>query len=995
MAINFKLIERTRPAKKSWLQPSLRTYLVFLLLLSTAPVAALMSYQLFHHMQGEESRRQEMLSSASSSLALAIERELNASVDALNTLGLSESLRDGDLRQFERSLRSPGRLRSGWRSAFLIDLDGRVVFDTAQPPGRGAGRDVLSQLPELRRMGTEPFPLISNLVVDRSTNQYSSLIAVPVSINGVPRYALGAWIPVSVWQVLIQRGVALTTGVGTLYDRDRRVIARTVAPGRFVGRTLSDANGTDELVGVGRIALPEGGDSYGAWHRVPASGWGVSVVVPAEPVERAQRRTVLVAIATAATCLLAGVSLALFAARRMTTALKQLADSGDIDPRLPVGVHEVALLRDALRTARQRDASARDELQRKADEFETLFYSTPIGLAFAHDVSCNQVTHNQAMNDLMGPFADAANNGWVLRDGKVVGSDDWPVCMAARQGRAVPTMQLDVVRPGQPMRRVIASAVPVRDASGRPRGAVAAVVDITEQMQAEARLQRSDTRLRQSERLVELAQEAGAVGFFQYQFERDLLTWTPGQAKLFGLDTTRLESSLTDLLGQMDSEDRGDIEMGLRHAFAARRDRETLDYRVSSPGGTERWLSTRLSISYSADGRPEQMVGVTVDVTDRKRAEHAKQALIEQEQLAREKAEAANRAKDEFLAMLGHELRNPLSAISFAVGVLSRNPTPEMSASACEIVDRQTRHLSQKVAEMLSMTRAMSGQAPPVQQKLDLAALVRRVVTRLQQGAEVLAHRFLLDFAEVRVEVDPDHIEQVVNQLVGNALKHTPPGSEIAIVVRPDGDEAVLQVQDNGPGIEPELLPHVFDLFVQGEQPLDRQAGGMGIGLTLVKRLVEKHGGTVSVRSSSAGSLFEVRLPGVAEQEPTPQEWVRGGQARHTVLLIEDNPDALKSLFDLLSLEGHEVTSATDGETGLQALLTRRPDVAIVDIGLPGLDGLQVAKRARAGGYAGRMIALTGYGQEHDVKRSLKAGFDAHLVKPLQAEQLRQEINPA
>jgi len=993
MAMNFNSIERTQPAGL-WLQPSLRTYLVFLLLLATVPVAAVMSYQIFYGMEREEMRRQEMLSSASSSLALAIERELNSSVDALNTLALSESLRDGELRQFERSLRSVGRLRSGWRSAFLIDLDGRVVFDTAQP-GRGGGRNVLVQFPELLRMGAEPYPVISNLVVDRSTNQYSSVIAVPVSINGTPRYALGAWIPVGVWQALIQRGVALTAGVGTLYDRDHRVIARTAAPGRFVGRTLPDTNGTDEPVGVGRMALPEGGDSYAGWHRVPASGWGVSVAIPAQPVESAQRRTVVAAIGTAAICLLAGVSLALFAARRMTTALKQLADRGDIDPRLPVGVHEVALLRDALRAAQQRDASARDELQQKADEFETLFYSTPIGLAFAHDTSCGRVTHNQAMDALLGPFADASANGWVLRDGEVMVSDDWPVCVAARHGKAVPMTQLDLVRPGQPTRRVIASAAPVRDANGKPRGAVAAMVDITEQMQAEVRLQRSDSRLRQSERLVELAQEAGAVGFFQYQFERDLLTWTPGQAKLFGLDTTRHESCLADLLGQMDSEDRGDIEMCLRRAFAARKERETLDYRVSPPGGVERWLSTRLSISYSSDGQPEQMVGVTVDVTDRKRAEHAKQALIEQEQVAREKAEAANRAKDEFLAMLGHELRNPLSAISFAVGVLSREPTPEMSASACEIVERQTRHLSQKVAEMLSMTRAMSGHAPPARQKLDLAALVQRVVARLQLDGETAAHRFSMELAEAWVEVDLDHIEQVVRQLVGNALKYTPAGSEVAVVVRPDGTEALLQVRDNGPGIAPELLPHVFELFVQGERSLDRQAGGMGIGLTLVKRLVEKHGGTVSAQSSPEGSIFDVRLPAATPQEPAEDEWIHSAQARHSVLLIEDNPDALKSLRDLLSLDGHQVSSATDGEAGLRALLEQRPDIAIVDIGLPKLDGLQVAKQARAGGYAGRMIALTGYGQEHDVKRSLKAGFDAHLVKPLQPEQLRQEINHA
>lgn len=977
-------------------QPSLRTYLVFLLLLATVPVVGLMSYQIFQGVQHEEARRAEMLASASSSLANAVEREMNATVDALNTLALSESLRTGNLQLFESSLRSAGPLRQGWRSVFLIDLEGRVVFDTGRT-GQAGGRSALAQFPELLLMSVEPEPLISKLVADESPGRYASLVAVPVSVQGRPRYALGAWVSAAFWQALLERDAALAPGVvTTLYDHHRRVVAHTgPAASRLVGGALPLALGADLSAGSARMVLPEGGDGYVGWRRVPVSGWGVGVAMAAEPVDRALQRTVVMAIATAAACLLLGVSLALFAARRVTASLKQLADRGDIDPRLPVGVHEVALLRDALRAARRRDETARVALQNKADEFEALFRSTPVGLAFAHDPDCRRVTHNQAMDALLGPFAEASQSGQVLRDGVVLAGADWPVCLAARQGRSVPAMQLDLVRPGQPARRVIASATPLRDARGRPRGAVAAMVDITEQMQAEARLQHSDTRLRQSERLVELAQEAGAVGFFQYQFETDLLAWTPGQAKLFGAKTPRLESSLGQLLARVDSRDRGDIEKGLHRAFAEHRSSETLDYRVDLPDGAERWLSTRLSIVYSPLGRPEHMVGVTVDVTDRKRAEHAQQALIEHEQVEREKAEAANRAKDQLLAMLGHELRNPLSAISFAVGVLNRDPSAQMSASACEIIERQTHHLSRLIAEMLSMTSAVSGQAPLARQTLNLAVLVERVFSRLQQDGEAAGHRVALALADAWVEADPDHIEQVVRQLVGNALKYTPAGSEVSVVVRPDDGQALLQVRDNGPGIDPDLLPRVFDLFVQGERPLDRQAGGLGLGLTLVKRLVEKHGGTVVAHSEATGSLFEVRFAAVPEPGEAHAAWARSARAHHRVLLIEDNPDALSALSDLLSLDGHQVSSATDGESGLKALLDERPDIAIVDIGLPRLDGFQLAKQARAGGYAGRMVALTGYGQEADVKRSLKAGFDAHLVKPLQPGQLREQISQA
>ena len=262
-------------------------------------------------------------------------------------------------------------------------------------------------------------------------------------------------------------------------------------------------------------------------------------------------------------------------------------------------------------------------------------------------------------------------------------------------------------------------------------------------------------------------------------------------------------------------------------------------------------------------------------------------------------------------------------------------------------------------------------------------------------------HTLVTDLREVWVEADVTRIEQVVSNLLGNAAKYTPPGGRIEVVLRgetaPVGGngapgEAVLEVRDNGIGIAAELLPRVFDLFVQGERSLDRRAGGLGVGLTLVRRLVELHGGTVGVQSSAAGSTFVVRLPAQPTPIPSVAPTALPESRRRRITVIEDNQDALNALRSILELDGHTVSSATDGVSGLAALLKLRPDIAIVDIGLPGLTGLEVALRSRAAGYPGRMFAISGYGQESDVRQALKCGFDAHLVKPIDAAELRRLI---
>jgi nitrogen-specific signal transduction histidine kinase/CheY-like chemotaxis protein len=379
---------------------------------------------------------------------------------------------------------------------------------------------------------------------------------------------------------------------------------------------------------------------------------------------------------------------------------------------------------------------------------------------------------------------------------------------------------------------------------------------------------------------------------------------------------------------------------------------------------------------------------VALDVTERVRAE---------EQLREE-----HRRKDEFLAMLAHELRNPLAPISSAAQLLRHGALDEARrGQVTDVIIRQVRHVAGLLDDLLDVGRVISGKILLARQRFDLGALVERLIGTLRVTGAMAQHTLVTGLQEVWVEADVTRIEQVVSNLLGNAAKYTPPGGRIEVIVRsepaPDGEdgaprEAVLDVRDTGVGIAPELLPRVFDLFVQGERSLDRRAGGLGVGLTLVRRLVELHGGTVGVQSSAAGSTFRVRLPAQPTPVPSVAPSALPESRRRRITVIEDNQDALNALRSILELDGHTVSSATDGVSGLAALLKLRPDIAIVDIGLPGLTGLEVALRSRAAGFPGRMIAISGYGQESDVRQALKSGFDAHLVKPIDAAALRRLI---
>ena len=390
-----------------------------------------------------------------------------------------------------------------------------------------------------------------------------------------------------------------------------------------------------------------------------------------------------------------------------------------------------------------------------------------------------------------------------------------------------------------------------------------------------------------------------------------------------------------------------------------------------------------------------EALAVAAEAMRRHAAERERRLAAE---IGREQAEEENRRKDEFVAMLSHELRNPLAAIANAASFLNLIEKDERGAHAREIIVRQTHHLSRLLEDVLDLSRTISGKVVLDVQPIDLGAVAERAADTLRETGKATGYELVVRAEPVVVAGDRVRLEQVALNLLTNALRHTPAGSRIEIETLVEGGDAVLRVRDNGGGIAPQTLPRVFDLFFQVQSSLDRVNRGLGIGLTLVKRLVELHQGTVEAASEGLGkgSEFTVRLPlstqPVATAEQRPHEPVGRGLS---IAIVEDNADIRDMLRLLLEAEGHRVQVAGEGPAGLALIQERRPDVALVDIGLPGLDGYQVARAVRESPEGGqvRLVAMTGYGRQEDRARGAEAGFDVYLVKPIDGKKLLELLD--
>ncbi len=529
----------------------------------------------------------------------------------------------------------------------------------------------------------------------------------------------------------------------------------------------------------------------------------------------------------------------------------------------------------------------------------------------------------------------------------------------------------------------LARAMPLRNEAGEATCWFGSSTDIDDRRRAEE-------ALRMSEQRAWLAMELAQVGTW---------TWDPCRNRVSGDDRwyamLGLEPGLAldlDRIGRrVHSEDWPRVQAALLATLAPDSNGDfSEEYRWLHRDGGTRWTTVRGQMLYrdAADGRrPVRMIGSAIDVTRRRNNE---EALRE-----------ADRRKDEFLAMLAHELRNPLAPLRTSLHMLRMDISEADRHRLHAVMDRQVGQLVRLVDDLLEVSRITRGKIALHLERVAVADIVDQAVETSRPLLDAAHHALTLDLPAEPMELDADpvRIAQVLSNLLNNAAKYTEPGGRIVLSARREGTWLVLRVEDNGMGIAPEQLPHVFDLFLQADRTLHRAQGGLGIGLTLVRQLVELHGGSVHAYSAGIGqgSCFEVRLP-MATRLPAPVPSSRQSTAcapqQCRVLVVDDNREHTDALSLLLRRAGHEVHGVYDAAHGLAQAETFAPDAILLDVGLPDMDGYEACRRLRAqpGGKERVLVAITGWGQADDRRRSQEAGFDAHLVKPVDPEALLELV---
>ncbi|MDR5739912.1 MULTISPECIES: response regulator [unclassified Caballeronia] len=504
------------------------------------------------------------------------------------------------------------------------------------------------------------------------------------------------------------------------------------------------------------------------------------------------------------------------------------------------------------------------------------------------------------------------------------------------------------------------------------------------------RVRLAESALRESEeRFRQLADNIDDVFWMLDPAANTLLYVSPAYARLWdsGEGAPPPHPGADHWSGEIHPLDREHVAAAYRQLLASGAPYQ-VEYRIARAHGGPRWVAERASQVRGADGRPVRIAGIVNDISERKAAE----------MLLRD----ADRRKDEFLAMLAHELRNPLAPIRNAVDLLDpqRAPSVQHFATVRTIIDRQVRHLSRLVDDLLDVARITQGKITLRQETVDVAAAVEAAIETAQPALERKRHKLTTRLADAPLYIvgDSVRIAQVFGNLLSNASKYSLEEGEIAIETAQFGDEVRIAVRDKGIGITADILPHIFDLFVQSETSLERSEGGLGIGLPLAKTLVELQGGRIEAHSAGPqqGSEFVVWLPLANEPPPAPHHAdeaprVTGGKR---VLLVDDSVDAATAMALLLEADGFDVRTAHEGAEALEIAEAFLPQIVLLDIGLPGMDGYRLAAemRTRPATADALLIAVTGYGQAHDRQRSKEAGFDHHLVKPVAFAEIQRAV---
>ena len=516
----------------------------------------------------------------------------------------------------------------------------------------------------------------------------------------------------------------------------------------------------------------------------------------------------------------------------------------------------------------------------------------------------------------------------------------------------------------------------------------------------ESEHERTADALRASEERLLLAQTAGGVGVWDWETATGRTYWSDQMWTIYGLEPGPEPPSDELWQSRLHPEDYERMTSAMERFLASEETEYHYEFRIVRPDGEVRWVESVARLKRSDTGTAVRLSGVNFDITARKQTEEALRRSEEELRRAAAELSEADRRKDEFLATLAHELRNPLSPIRNALQILRITGTPDPRTQwGWDVIDRQVDHLTRLIDDLLDVSRITRNKLELRKQRVQLADVVHAAVENCRPLIDQSRHQVTVTLPPepIILEADQVRLVQVLMNLLNNAIKYTPAGGRIRLTAERHGAEVRVSVEDTGIGIPPDELARLFDMFYQVDRTLERSYGGLGIGLTLVRRLVEMHGGSIDARSAGPdqGSQLVVRLPVLTEPaapQPEPGGRGPGKSSTHRILVVDDNVDSADSLALMLELGGHEVRVANDGLEALETARDFLPGVVLLDLGMPKLSGYEVARliRQEPWGQDLVLIAQTGWGQEEDRRRTHEAGFDAHLTKPLDHALLKE-----
>jgi signal transduction histidine kinase/CheY-like chemotaxis protein len=910
----------------------LRSRLLLLAVAGILPLAVLSGVGLIAliHQQRSEAERTSL--DVARALATAVDAELSRSIWGLEVLATSPQLDTGNTSAFEVRARRVLATGSQWRAIFLADAEGTVLMNASEP---GGGDDTQTlDMEGFARVVKSRSPAIGQLVRDQR-GEYGVEVHLPVIRAGDLRFILSCVVKPDVIREVISRQRVPENWVISVFDAKGLRVARSRAHEQFIGTPASPS--LRQLMaggapeGTGFTYALEGDFIQTAYTRLAESGWSV-------------------AIGIAPTALVAGVysSLAAF--------------GGGIFLSIVLGVFAAMLV------ARSINRPIR----------ELRIAAQALGRGELPPPPTTAIQEIQEVSDALVTSARQRAQGESERESLLAAE------RAARTAAEQARRRLEL----------LATAGAVLSRSLEPQATLQAIASImvpaisdwcrVDLLDSDGVLQRAlahhsdPDKARQGMELVRrlraAAETPGSMAWTVATGKSHLAQFNPPAE----FDAVRDRDLLT-FAGAI----------GMRAYFIV-----PLTARGRTLGALAA-LQAESARHFSADD-----CALITELAQRAALALDNARLYAEAEAALREADKANRSKDEFLAMLGHELRNPLAPIVTALHLMAKRNDAN-DASERQIIERQVAHLSRLVDDLLDVSRITRGKIQLQHENVDLKAVVDRALELTQPLLETRARPITLELPAkpVWVKGDAVRLAQVLCNLLTNAAKFTPGDGDIALRISVADGWAETTVEDSGSGISSDLLPHVFDLFVQGRQPIHRNAGGLGLGLSIVKTLVHMHGGSVSAASDGTGrgSKFVVRLPltdGVVaecpDRIPAMEEQVRGGR----IMVVDDNMDAAETLAQMLDIAGYEVRTAADGDLALALLDTFVPALAILDIGLPGMSGYELARRLRADPRVPhlRLIALTGYGREPDRSRALAASFQEHLVKPVQPQRLLEAI---